>query len=53
MAKALLGHVGAPNPRVVAELRRLRQRVCDLEAELARLKRRARQQQGGSDGARH
>jgi hypothetical protein len=38
MAKALLGHVGAPNPRVVAELRRLRQRVCDLEAELARLK---------------
>jgi hypothetical protein len=38
MAKALLGHVGAPNPRVVAELRRLRQRVCDLEAEIARLK---------------
>jgi hypothetical protein len=37
MAKALLGHVGGPDPRMVAEMRRLQQRVRDLEAELARL----------------
>lgn len=37
MAKALLGHVGGPDPRMVAEMRRLQQRVHDLEAELARL----------------
>jgi hypothetical protein len=37
MTKALLGHVGAPD-RMAAELRRLRQRVSDLEAALARLK---------------
>jgi hypothetical protein len=37
MAKALLGHVGGPDPRMVAEMRRLRQRVRDLEAELVRL----------------
>ena len=38
MAKALLGHTGGPNQLLAAELRRLHQRVCDLEAELARLK---------------
>ena len=38
MAKALLGHVGGPDPRMVAEMRRLQQRVRDLEAELVRLK---------------
>ena len=38
MAKALLGHVGGPNQLLAAELHRLHQRVCDLEAELARLK---------------
>jgi hypothetical protein len=38
MAKALLGHVGGPNQLLAAELYRLHQRVCDLEAELARLK---------------
>ena len=38
MAKALLGHVGGPNHFLAAELHRLHQRVCDLEAELARLK---------------
>jgi hypothetical protein len=37
MAKALLGHVGAPDPRIVAEMRRLQRRVRDLEAELVRL----------------
>ncbi|WP_106252278.1 hypothetical protein [Allonocardiopsis opalescens] len=37
MAKALLGHVGGPDPRMVQEMRRLQQRVRDLEAELVRL----------------
>jgi hypothetical protein len=37
MAKALLGHVGGPDPRMINEMRRLQRRVRDLEAELARL----------------
>ena len=37
MAKALFGHVGAPDPRMISEMRRLQQRVRDLEAELMRL----------------
>ena len=37
MAKAILGHVGGPDPRMLSEMRRLQQRVHDLEAELARL----------------
>src|SRR5258707_14199635 len=37
MAKALLGHVGGPDPSMVCEMRRLQRRVRDLEAELARL----------------
>jgi hypothetical protein len=37
MAKALYGHVGGPDPRMVSEMRRLQQRVRDLEAELVRL----------------
>ena len=37
MSKALYGHVGGPDPRMVSEMRRLQQRVRDLEAELARL----------------
>ena len=37
MSKALLGHVGGPDPRMVSEMRRLQQRVRDLEAELVRL----------------
>jgi len=37
MAKALLGHVGGSDPRMVSEVRRLQRRVRDLEAELARL----------------
>ena len=35
MAKALLGHVGA-DLRLVDEVRRLRGRISELEAELAR-----------------
>jgi hypothetical protein len=39
MAKALLGHVGNElDVRVVSELRRLRDRVRDLEEEVARLR---------------
>jgi hypothetical protein len=37
MAKALLGHVGGLDPRMVSEMRRLQQRVRDLEAALLRL----------------
>jgi hypothetical protein len=38
MAKALFGHVGVgPDVRVVSEMRRLRERVRDLEHEVARL----------------
>ncbi|HCU96258.1 MAG TPA: hypothetical protein DHU96_27485 [Actinobacteria bacterium] len=37
MAKAILGHVGGPDPRMISEMRRLQRRVRDLEAELARL----------------
>ena len=38
MAKALFGHVGAGTDlRLVDEVRRLRSRVTDLEAELSRL----------------
>lgn len=37
MAKALLGHVGGADLRLVDEVRRLRTRVRDLEAEVARL----------------
>lgn len=38
MARALLGHVGTPGEQVLAyELARLRRRVSELEAEVARL----------------
>jgi len=37
MAKALFGHVGSPDLRLVDEVRRLRTRVQDLETELARV----------------
>ncbi|MFD7918624.1 hypothetical protein ACFV3R_05285 [Streptomyces sp. NPDC059740] len=37
MAKALLGYVGGYDPRVLAEMRRLQQRVQDLESELVRM----------------
>ena len=38
MAKALLGHIGGYDLRTQAELRRLRARVRELEAEVMRLK---------------
>jgi len=38
MAKALLGHVGGPDPRVIREMRRLQQRVHELESELIRVR---------------
>jgi hypothetical protein len=37
MAKALLGHVGNVDYRMVAEVRRLQQRVHDLETEVHQL----------------
>ncbi|MEV4556429.1 hypothetical protein AB0K51_05450 [Kitasatospora sp. NPDC049285] len=37
MAKALLGYVGGPDPRMLTEMRRLQQRVQDLENELMKL----------------
>ncbi len=37
MAKALFGHVGGADLRLVDEVRRLRDRVRELEAELARV----------------
>jgi hypothetical protein len=37
MAKALLGYVGGPDPRLVTEVRRLQRRVVELEAEVLRL----------------
>ncbi len=53
MAKALLGHVGGPNQRMAAELNRLRQRVTDLEAQLARLKEEHAAQAGPAHDAGH
>ena len=39
MAKALLGHVGmSADPRLLDEVRRLRVRVTELAAELARVR---------------
>ncbi|MEU1595274.1 hypothetical protein ACWEQ2_21395 [Streptomyces sp. NPDC004096] len=37
MAKALLGYVGGSDPRLLAEMRRLQQRVQELESELGRI----------------
>jgi hypothetical protein len=38
MAKALYGHIGGPDPRLLTELATLRRRVAELEAEMARLR---------------
>ena len=37
MAKALFGHVGGPDNRLMTEVAMLRRRVQDLEAEVLRL----------------
>ena len=37
MAKALFGHVGGPDPRMHSEVRRLQQRIRDLESQVLRL----------------
>ncbi|MHB1613773.1 MAG: hypothetical protein ACYCXA_05060 [Actinomycetes bacterium] len=37
MAKALLGHVVRPDPRMAAQVRRLQQRVAELESQVMRL----------------
>ena len=37
MAKALLGHIGGTDLRMSAELRRLQQRVRDLETQLTQV----------------
>lgn len=39
MAKALLGHASGPDLSLLADIRRLQQRVRDLEAKLARMQR--------------
>ena len=38
MAKALIGHVGGPDPRMVMEMRRLQRASTDLESEVLRLR---------------
>jgi hypothetical protein len=38
MAKALVGHVGGPDPRMIMEMRRLQERVRTLETEVLRLR---------------
>ena len=38
MAKALVGHVGGFDPYVAFEVRRLRERIRDLESEVIRLR---------------
>jgi hypothetical protein len=38
MAKALIGHVGGPAPRMIMEMRRLQERVRNLETEVLRLR---------------
>lgn len=37
MAKALLGYIGGSDPRLLAEVRRLQERVRDLETLLVRM----------------
>lgn len=39
MAKALLGHASGPDPGMLSDIRRLRQRVRDLETKLGRMQR--------------
>lgn len=38
MAKALIGHLGGPDPRTLREVRRLQERVRSLETEVLALR---------------
>lgn len=38
MAKALLGHIGGPDPRMINEMRRMQRRIAELESELMRVR---------------
>ena len=38
MAKALFGHVGGPDPRMLNDMRRMQRRIDELEAELLRVR---------------
>jgi hypothetical protein len=38
MAKAILGHLGAPDPRMISEMRRMQRRIAELESELLRVR---------------
>lgn len=38
MAKALVGHLGGPDPRTMVEMRRLHEQVRTLTAEIERLR---------------
>ena len=38
MAKAILGHLGGPDPRMINEMRRMQRRIADLESELIRVR---------------
>jgi 50S ribosomal subunit-associated GTPase HflX len=53
MAKALLGHVGGGDQRVASDLRRLRARVRELEAEVARMREESGRRAGASDRETH
>jgi len=50
MARALMGHVGSPSDQILAaEIVRLRRRVTELEAEIARLREADRSDQPTAD----
>ncbi|MGQ0626126.1 MAG: hypothetical protein ACT4PP_15945 [Sporichthyaceae bacterium] len=38
MAKAILGHIGGPDPRMINEMRRMQRRIAELESELRRVR---------------
>jgi hypothetical protein len=38
MAKAIYGHVGGPDPRMLAEMRRMQRRIAELESEVLRVR---------------
>lgn len=38
MAKAILGHLGGPDPRMLNDMRRMKRRIAELESELMRVR---------------